>query len=57
MICSLVFPVPLEALGYIERMASKRTLVVFYEVVISAFSCKPKASGEGFNGSDLMYSM
>jgi hypothetical protein len=57
MIYSLVFPVPLEALGCIDKIASSKILVVFYDVVISAFSWRPNASGEGFKGSDLIYSI
>ena len=54
MIYSLVFPLPVDALGCIDNIDSRSTLVVFYEVVISAFSWRPNASGEGFKGSDLM---
>jgi hypothetical protein len=54
---SLVFPLPDDALGCMERVFSNRTLVIFCEVVISAFSCNPNASGAGLSGSYLMYSM
>lgn len=57
MISSLVLPVPDFPLGYICNTVSNKILVLFYAVVISAFSCSPNASGCGFKGSDLIYSM
>jgi len=36
-----------DVLGYADKIVSNKTLVSFYALVISAFSCKPKASGFG----------
>jgi hypothetical protein len=44
------------SLGYIESKVFKSSKVSFYALVISAFSCKPKASGSGFKGKDSIYS-
>lgn len=52
---SLDFPVPEDYLGYTDNMVSNRILVVFWELVISAFSCIPNASGSGLSGNDSMY--
>jgi hypothetical protein len=41
-------------LGWIESKVSMSTLVSFYALVISAFSCIPKASGAGLRGSPSM---
>ena len=55
-IYSLVLPFPVLALGCIERTSSRRIKVSFYFVVISAFSCRPNASGSGLRGRDFIYS-
>jgi hypothetical protein len=54
MIYSLDLPSDDDERGYTERIVSNKTLVSFYEFVISALSCKPNASGAGFSGNDSM---
>jgi len=54
MVSSLDLPVPEDCLGCTDRIVSNRILVVFWELVISAFSCIPKASGSGLSGSVSM---
>jgi len=51
---SLDFPFPAAYLGYTDKMVSSKFLVSLTELVISAFSCNPKASGVGFKGKLYM---
>ena len=48
-------PDPDVARGWIESIVSSKERISFYAVVISAFSWRPNASGEGFKGNYLMY--
>jgi len=53
---SLVLPLPALVLGCIVIMLLIMSITVNWEVVISAFSCRPKASGLGLRGRVRMYS-
>jgi hypothetical protein len=50
MISSLDFPAPAADLGSKDKMVSSKAEVSFWALVISAFSCNPKASGKGIKG-------
>ena len=55
MISYLCFPDEAEVLGCMDKIDSNNDNVWFWAVVISAFSCIPKAYGDGDKGSDSMY--
>lgn len=55
MTSSLFLPPPDPVFGCKPKMVDKRLMVSFWALVMSALSCIPKASGNGFKGKSLIY--
>ena len=54
MISSLDLPPPEDPLEEIDNIVDNKSLVSYYEFDISALSCNPNASGDGFSGRSLI---
>jgi len=53
-IYSLDLPPVVDAFDEIDNIVDSKYLVSYYEFDISAFSCNPNASGDGFSGRSLI---